>query len=181
MKKHVSGIMLFALIVGTAVFVSAVFNEVPQSKQEFKFSYEISKRSCWKNLNQTSDNGKVSVKIVQAALNEKTGQVYTDFFIERETPSTQSVRVTLNFVSIEEKKYGNREGVVRKESVILTPDFNVDNKATVSMVSSYKWLDDMKSPKNLYVSADYSNGYKNGVSQNINSETIPVLLMKDNK
>lgn len=189
MKKHLLGFAIFSLIVGTAAFVAALAREVPQPAKQF--TYEVSKTSCWKNVRQDSeirqstDYGQASVKITQAVLNEKTRKLDTNFFIQRETPSTQKVRVKLTFVNSLPNENGNWDDAVRTEYVILSPNFNVDNNGTQLMISSYQWLGDLNSGENLYVTAEVVNGRSNDletVPRKINfNDFTPILKINKNR
>lgn len=187
MKKHLFGFAVFSLIVGTTVFIFSFFKGQPKLSHSKTVVYEVSKQSCWKNVRQNSEvmrdagYGQASVKIVQAVLNENTRQLNTNFLINRETPSTQNVRVKLTFVNGSFKGKGNWDGVVRTEYVTLSPDFNIDNSGMQSTVSSYQWLDNLKSSENLYVMAGTVYSLRNDldtVPRKADLENFtPILLM----
>lgn len=185
MKKHLFGLALFSLIVGTAMFVAALVRTVPQPAKTY--TYEVSKTSCWKYTRQNSeirknyDNDQTAVKITQAVLNERTNDLDMDFFIQRETPSTQSVKIKLTFVNGLSKGSGNWDGVVRTEYATLAPNFNVENKAVYSLPLSYNWLNKLRDGENLYVMAEIDNGRSNNlenVARSIDfNDFTPVLLV----
>lgn len=192
MKKHLLGFTIFSLIVGGAAVISALFAGAAIPSAGKSFNYEVSKRSCWRGARrnpenlQNSDNGQSSIKVTQAVLNEKTRRLDTDFFIQRETPSTQSVSVRLTFVSGLSNGNDSWDGIVRTEDVTLTPDFGVDNRATDSTVLSYKWLDNLETKDNLYVRAEILNSRSTKQSANFSykindTNFTPVLLMNKNR
>ena len=189
MKKHLFGFALFSLIIGTAVFISPMMRQSPSPAKSY--TYEVSNRSCWKNTRQNSEiqqsyYGPASIKITQAVLNEKTRKLDTSFSIQRETPSTQNVKVKLTFVNGVSKYNENFDGVVRTEFVDLSPNFNVNNSGTLSMIFSYQWLDDLKDSQNLYIRAEvvdnFQKSFENSVSRKTNfNEFTPVLLINKNR
>lgn len=171
MKQHIFGFVLFTLIVGTAGFVSAVFTELP-SRDAVKVS-EVPrtveyKSSCWKRVKPSSKQTWISsARVVQATLNQKTRQLETDLLIERETKSFETVLVSLHFFTKDAK--GTR--YLATEKVWLEPYFNTNNIAAQSITSSYKWLDELGSYENLYVTAET----KGGTPTFSESNAMPVL------
>lgn len=186
MKKHLLGFALFNLIVGASILIALLTGSF--QKPQTAYTYDVSKQSCWKNVRQNSlsrknyENSQDAVKVTQAVLDEKTGKLNMSFNIQRETPTTQDIKVKLTFVNMISKGNTNWDGDVRTELVTLSPNFNVDNKAVYSLPLSYKWLNNFGEKENLYVKAEIYNG------NSADSETVarsddnfaeftPILLM----
>lgn len=91
MKKHILGLAIFSLIIGTAVFVSSVFYK--QAKREYV--YEVSSRSCWKKVNSTALNKPNSLKITQAVFNSNTKHLDIEFA----TPEMREVEIRVIYPS----------------------------------------------------------------------------------
>ncbi len=159
MNQNVFGVILFSLIVGTAMFVSAFFAVVPAPPTVVEKPLEASKpTSCFtkkKVVNQTTPVGVANIKIMQAVLNQQTNQLDTDFFIKRENSQTEAVGVALHFFA----KDGGKTRYLATQTVTVTPDFDYDNKANHAVTSSYQWLDDLKRRDNLYVIAEPSSSF----------------------
>lgn len=149
MNKHIFGFILFSLIVGTSAIIYGFFVApfVPiQPIQVFENQPE-KRKSCRKEIYSRVESGKVNAKVVQAVFNQNTNQLDMDLFLERKNNSTDNVAVWLEFFV----KEGAKTRYLATEKVNLTPDFNLDDKATHSITSSYEWLDNLKSRENLYV------------------------------
>ena len=149
MNKHIAGFILFNLIVGSSAVVAALFYEVPKIEtirvfEELPVTY--SGRSCWRS-GRNFENGQVNAKIVQAVFDENTNQLDMDLYLERKNHSTDYAGVKLHFFV----KNGSETRYLATEKVDLTPNFNLDDKATQSISQSYKWLNNLKSHENLYV------------------------------
>ena len=133
MKKHILGFVIFSLIIGTAVFVSAfVYKQVKR-----EYVYEVSSRSCWKQSKQPNEIKSNSVKIVQAFFT--TYPKLSELEIEFSTPISQPVEIQL---------YKNStSAALLTKTVTLLP--NVDNKSTIKLY--YKRIDDLRGLDNMYV------------------------------
>ena len=133
MKKHILGLAIFSLIVGSAVFVSAfVYKQVKR-----EYVYEVSSRSCWKQSKQPNEIKSNSVKIVQAFFT--TYPKLSELEIEFSTPISQPVEIQL---------YKNStSAALLTKTVTLLP--NVDNKSTIKLY--YKRIDDLRGLDNMYV------------------------------
>ena len=133
MKKHILGFAIFNLIIGTAVFVSAIFYQ--SAKREYV--YEVSSRSCWKQSKQPNEIKSNSVKIVQAFFT--TYPKLSELEIEFSTPISQPVEIQL---------YKNStSSALLTKTVTLLPNF--DNKSTIKLYS--KRIDDLRGLDNMYV------------------------------
>jgi hypothetical protein len=168
MKQHIFGFILFTLIVGTAGLISAFFTELPSRDAVKVFDVPRTveyKSSCWKQVK--SPTGNSSARVVQATLDQKTKQLETDLFIEREASSVRSVNVSLHFFT----KDAKGTHYLATEKVWLEPFFNSDNRAAQSITSSYKWLDELGSYENLYVVAET----KSSTPRFSESNAVPVL------
>lgn len=166
MKKHLWGFALFNLIVGTALIIAIMTGNF--RRPAAKYTYDVSKQSCWKNVRQNSlsrrnyEKNQNSIKVTQAVLDEKTDKLNMSFSIQRETPSTQQLNVRLTFVNGSYEETGGKfDGSFRSESITLSPSFDVDNKAVFSMPLSYKWLKSSDIKENFYVMAEIDNGNLN--------------------
>ncbi|MDQ3179569.1 MAG: hypothetical protein M3Q33_03515 [Acidobacteriota bacterium] len=149
MKKHIFGFMLFSLIVGTSAFIYGFFFAPLTAIQPvYVFENQPEKRkSCRKETYSRVERPTVNAKVVQAVFNQNTNQVDMDLFLERKNNSTDDIAVWLEFFV----KEGAKTRYLATEKVNLTPDFNLDDKATHSITSSYEWLDNLESRENLYV------------------------------
>lgn len=149
MNKHIFGFILFSLIVGTSAFIYGFFFTPLATIQPVSvFEVRTEKRkSCRKETYSRVERGEVTAKVVQAVFNSNTNQLDMDLFLERKNSSTDNVAVRLHFFV----KDGAKTRYLATEKVDLTPDFNLDDKATHSITSSYEWLDNLKSRENLYV------------------------------
>ncbi len=178
MNQNVFGVILFSFIVGTAIFVSEFFVTLPTPPPVYERPVYESRTSCRKNMvTQTVPAEIASIKVRQAVLNAETGKLYTDFLVKRESPQTQTVGVALHFFV----KDGRGTRYLATETVALSPEFNYDEKANNSVVSSYQWLDDLQRRDNLYVVAESSIPFQK--SKNLEpkfdeANAVPVLLMK---
>lgn len=179
MTKHVAGFILFSFIVTVSSVVAFIFAEIPQPEKvsEFTVPKYTSKTRCFKNFSNDYENSRTSVKVVQAVFNERTKQLDTDLFIQRETSLTKSVSVVLHFFAKDIK--GAR--YLASEKVWLEPNFNVEDKATHAITSSYQWLDNLSSHENLYVIADTTNhkaGYKKYVPAFDENKAAAIISLK---
>ncbi len=159
MTKHIAGFILFSFIVGVSGVIAFIFAEIPQPEKftVLNFPKHEHKTRCAKRNYGNYENSQASVKVVQAVFNERTQQLDTDLFIEREESSTGSVSVVLHFFAKDIK--GAR--YLASEKVWLEPTFNIEDKATHAITSSYQWLDNLSSHENLYVIADTTNRQAN--------------------
>lgn len=170
MKQHIFGFVLFTLIVGTAGLISAFFTELP-SRDAVKVS-EVPrtveyKSSCWKKVKSTEKAGNVSARVVQATFDLKLKLLEADLLVERETSSVKSVSVSLHFFTKDE----NGTRFLATEKVWLEPAFDQSHSAVQSIITSYKWLDNLDSYENLYVAAET----KMGTPKFSESNAVPVL------
>lgn len=158
MTKHVAGFILFSFIVSVSSIIAFIFAEIPQPDKvlEFNVPRVASKTRCFKS-SYSVENSKASVKVVQAVFNERTKQLDTNLFINRESPSTKTVSVVLHFFTKDIK--GAR--YLASEKVWLEPEFNIEDKALQGITSSFLWLDNLTPRGNLYVIADTTNPQAN--------------------
>lgn len=171
MKQHIFGFILFTLIVGTAGLISAFFTELPNRDaiKVFEVPKTVEyKSSCWKHVKSSPEKTEgISARVVQAALNQKTKELETNLFIEREESSVKNVIVSLHFFTKDAK--GTR--YLATHIAFLEPFFNRDNIATESITSSYKWLNDLDPNENLYVTAET----KSSTPKFSESYAVPIL------
>lgn len=158
MNQNVFGVILFSLIVGTAVFVSVYFVPlpVPPAVVEKTFNtitvdkkYSCSKQSR-RTVYQPPQYGLANVKVIQAVFNQETKQLNTEFRIKRLSNETEGVRIALHFFV----KNGKNTTYQATETITLRPDFANTGTADHAVVSSFKWLNDMQPQDNLYVIAE---------------------------
>ena len=177
MNKHIFGFILFSLIVGTSAVIYGFLASPAVVEPVFVFENQPQKRkSCRKQMYSRVESKEVSAKVVQAVLNSNTNQLEMDLFLERENNSIENAAVRLHFFS----KEGARTRYLATEKVVLTPEFNFDNKATQSITSSYEWLDNLRSRSNLYVVpqtiADGEN-YRSVTPRFDEEKAMPITLM----
>jgi len=166
MNKHIFGFILFSLIVGTSVFIYGFFfSPLATIQPVYVFENQPEKRkSCRKQTYSRVERGEVNTKVVQAVFNSNTNQLDIELFLERKNNSTDDVTIWLEFFV----KEGAKTRYLVTEKVELTPDFNLDDKATHSITLSDKWLDNLKSRENLYVVpqiGDAKSGFKLGFDE----------------
>lgn len=178
MKQNFFGIVLFSMIVGTAIFISESFVilPTPPAVEEKPLVFE-SKNRCGKSVYQSNANGFAKVRLNQAVLNPKTGQLFTGLTLEKQNVSTEHIGLTYHFYT----KDGLTNQYLASETVAIRPVFDINNRATHEITSSYSWLDKMASKNNIYVIAvSGSNvfGKHNPIPRFDESLAVPVLLMK---
>lgn len=149
MKQHITGFILFNLIVGASVVVAALFYSVPNADSvrapEAPTNYV--KTTCWRSRKMRK-NEDLNAKVVQAVFNENTNQLDMNLSLNSRDTASGFVSVEFDFFV----KDGNQTRYLASETLhYLKPEFNLDGKATQSIISSYQWLDDLKSHENLYV------------------------------
>jgi len=174
MKQNVFGVILFSIIVGTAVIVGEFFVVLPTPPaiEEKPLVFE-SKSRCGK----TSRNGFGKIKLTQAVLNPQTNQLFTSLLVERPHSSADYMGLTYHFYT----KVGAETRYLASETVAIRPDFNSNEKVAHEITSSYEWLDSLATKNNIYVMATPGgNGFAK--SQSIprfdELNATPVLLMK---
>lgn len=175
MKQNIFGVILFSIIVGTAVIVSEFFVvlPIPPAIEEKPLVFESKSRGGKTHRN---DFGKI--KLTQAVLNPKTNQLFTSLMIERPNSSADYMGLTYHFYT----KEGAETRYLASETVAIRPDFNSKEQANHEITPSYAWLDSLVSKNNIYVMAiPESNCFSK--SQSIprfdELNATPVLLMKD--
>lgn len=178
MKQNIFGIVLFSVIVGTAVFVSESFVTLPTppAVEEKPIVFE-SRNRCGKTSYQ---KGTAKVKLSQAVLNPKTGQLFTSLALEKENTSADYIGLTYHFYV----KEGVKNQYLASETVAIRPVFDINNRANHEITSSYSWLDSLATKNNIYVIAvSGGNGFgkHNSIPRFDETLATPVLLMKDTK
>ena len=100
MNQNIFGAILFSVIVGTAILVSAYFVTLPTPPAVYEVP-AIAKRvvACdhRRVISQTIPVGRASVKVRQAVLNRQTNQLYTEYIIKKANPKTEAVEIALHF------------------------------------------------------------------------------------
>lgn len=129
MKKHILGFVIFSLIVGTAVLVSAMFYKKVVTPK-FEYRYEVSKRSCWRDGKRLSESRPVELKIVQAVFNSNTRQLDVTF----NGSEIKNVDLNIQFMRASVKT-GTKTGSVYTENVTITPDYNNHAVASINLPS----------------------------------------------
>jgi hypothetical protein len=150
MKKHILGILLFSLIVGSAGIIYGYFNLIKVSVQKSD--------TCRFRTNDSDSGGAGSGGyrpiLRQAVLDLKTKQINWEF-----SDKNLKTSIALHFYTVD--AYGSKH--LKTEYVRTTSDF----------ASSYLWLDNLKSYENLYVIADeYPNTHRSVAS-------IPAFEMRE--
>ena len=156
MKKHILGLALFSLIVGLAVFVSAMFYK----KVKKEYVYEVSNRSCWRQVKQETSTQVEKVKIVQAVFNYNTNQLNVEFL----KPPTQNAEIYLIYA--EQNSKTDWEGTPTVQLLTLSPSFK--DKTTQSiMLNNIKGFNQL----NMYISIKSNN------QNDLFESKVPVLIM----
>src|SRR5687768_1254323 len=130
MNQNVFGVMLFSLIVGSAIFISEYFVPLPSPMPVYEKPVTVknTEYSCKKQSRTVTSQPVVStvqVKIIQAELNQRTNQLTTDFLIKRDHPQTETSSVALHFFV----KDGRSTQYLATEMVRLKPNFDESGKA----------------------------------------------------
>ncbi len=178
MNQNIFGVILFSVIVGTAILISEMFVTLPTPAAVYERPTYESRTTCHRRVvNQTTPVGVASIKVVQAVLNQQTNQLDTDFLIKKENPQTEAVGIALHFFV----KDGGTTRYLATETITGVPEYNHDGTAKYSVISSFKWLNDLKSRDNLYVLAESSIPFQRSklLTPNFDeANASPVLLAK---
>jgi hypothetical protein len=142
MKKHILGILLFSLIVGSAGFIYGYFGLIYKSV--------IKSENCRFRINESDTGGSGSSGyrpiLRQVVLDLKTKQINWEF-----SDKNLKTSIALHFYTVD----SNGSKYLKTEYVRSTNDFT----------SSYLWLDNLKSYENLYVIAvEYPNTHRSMAS-----------------
>ena len=145
MKKHIIGFTIFSIIVGTAAFIYAMFNIV-NVEEVFTPAYTpaYQGKSCWKMKQDLKESNVDSPVVRQAVLDLKTKQLNW----ELAAPQTKS-KIALHF-------FIKDENGTRYINSALAPESGFEN-GVIKATSSYLWLDNLDSYKNLYVVAEFTS------------------------
>lgn len=144
MKKHFFGFAVFSLIVGTSAFVYSMFNvgSVEKVYTSVDYSNYAQKNSCWKMKRELNKANAGLPTVKQAIFNLETKQLKWELdAAEVNTP------IALNFFVKDE--YG-----MRYVNSALVPRIAYRDGSAIRATSSYDWLDNLGSYKNLYVTAE---------------------------
>jgi len=160
MKKHIIGLALFSLIVGTTAFIYAMFNVVRVEEVPAPTYYQTYSptKSCWKMKRELRESKFDSPKISQAVFNVKTKQlnwkldapaidapVVLHFFVKDEKGA--------RYIASEQKlSSGGRSGQVEMDKRAIDSG---GRDGEVKFTSSYLSLDKLSSYENLYVIAEF--------------------------
>lgn len=180
MKQNIFGVILFSIIVGTAVYVSQSTVTLPKLPAVEERPVYESRTSCRKVVVKAPATNLAKIKVTQAVLNPRTNQLITSLWLEKQNPSINHLGVTYHFFV----KDGSSTRYLASETVAIQPSFNSDNIATHEIMSSYNWLDNFDVKDNLYLIASTDNdGFSKSKSipgfDELNA--VPVLLMKGKK
>jgi hypothetical protein len=147
MKKHIIGLTLFSIIVGTAIFIYGMFNVVNVEEEVFVITntqtYPTTK-SCRKFKEELKDSNLNKLMVKQAVLNLQTKQ----FNWELATPDIDEP-IALHFFS----KDGNGTRYITSEQI----NNKFSHNGILRYSSSYNWLNKRKSYENLYVIAQFKS------------------------
>ncbi len=156
MKKHIIGLALFSLIVGTTAFVYAMFNIVRVEEVPAPTYYQTYSptKSCWKMKRDLRESKFDSPKVIQAVFNVKTKQLNWKL----DTPEINSPIVLHFFVkdkngtryiaSEQGLSSGRRSGQVEMDKRAIDSG---GRNGEVKFTSSYLSLENLDSYENLYV------------------------------
>jgi hypothetical protein len=179
MNQNIFGAFLFSIIIGSAVLVSLYLTPLPKPLPVYEAPvYAQTGKTLTCNKSRVEKHsppvGSVVVKIRQAVLNQTTHKLTTEYLVKRDHPQTEAVRISLHFFA----KDGRSTQYLASESITLEPVFDQNGMATENILSSFKWLDDLKQTDNLYVTIDLSANFNR--SKNLEpvfnpAAAIPVL------
>jgi hypothetical protein len=179
MNQNIFGAFLFSIIVGSAVLANFYLTPLPKPLPVYEAPLYVQTGktlTCNKSRvdKPSRPAGSVMIKIRQAVLNQTTHKLTTEYLIKRDHPQTQAIRLSLHFFA----KDGRSTQYLASESITLEPVFDRTGTATENIVSSFKWLDDLKQIDNLYVTIDLSANFNR--SKNLEpvfnpAAAIPVL------
>jgi hypothetical protein len=183
MNQNVFGVILFSLIVGTAIFVSEYFVPLPTLlpvyerpvSSDNKYTCSQRKRQV---TYQTSQIAKPTVKVSQIFFNQRTNQLNTDFLIKAESPKTENVGIALHFFT----KDGRKTKYLATETILVKPNFDESGLANYDFISSFKWLNDLNRHDNLYVIAEPSVDFRSSKTLEPNfdsSKATSVLILNE--
>lgn len=142
MKKHLFGFAIFSLIVGAAIFVSAIFSspkEVFVPVVETTYETRVNS-SCWKMKREYSKTDSVSVR--QAVLDLETKEI--KFQLDAPKPDS---KVALHFF------VKDAEGTYYLATELPAPLMQSASGLRGTIKSNY-WLNNLSSYENLYVVPD---------------------------
>jgi hypothetical protein len=173
MTKHIVGIILFSLIVGTSVVVAGFFNVLTTDTNSvtIKENYRVYKKKkrkkrCRKKRRPREDNFQANIS--QAVFDKKTNQLTTSWTFQR--GSNGSRDLDLHFYVKDE--FGTQ--YLKKETITVNADQNIYE-------NSFDWLNRLESRNNLYIVPKISKSndnwdYRPGINS---SNSVPVLLKID--
>lgn len=144
MKKHFFGFALFSLIVGTSAFIYSMFNvsSVEKVYMPVDYSNYAQTKSCWKMKRELNKVNTTLPTVKQAIFNLETKQLKW----ELDAPQVKTPIALKFFVKDE---YGTRY-----VNSVLVPVIAYRDGSVIRATSSYEWLNNLGSYKNLYVTAE---------------------------
>ena len=147
MKKHIIGLALFSIIVGTAIFIYGMFNVVNVEEEVFVMTntqtYPTTK-SCWKMKQESRESNLNKLMVRQAVFDLQSKQ----FNWELATPNTNEP-IALHFFS----KDGSGTHYITSEQI----NNKFSHNGNLRYSSSYNWLNKRQSYENLYVIAQFES------------------------
>ena len=181
MNQNVFGVILFSLIVGTAIFVSEYFAPIPPPPSVYKYPVTVTEKySCSHRSRETfiqNDSSNFEVKIQQAVLNPRSNLFSANFLLKRENSEAEVNRVSIHFFV----KDNAKTEYLATETMPLRANFTDQNTAIVVLRAPYKWLNTLKGEENVYVIAEPAANFNNSKSPEPKfdeTKAIPVLLDK---
>ena len=182
MKQNIFGVILFSIIVGTAIYVSQPFKTLSSPSAVTEKPVIVESRSrCGKTVYRPPVVSSLAkIKITQAFLNQNTNQLNTELEIQRKTNSVEYVGVSYYFFV----KDGKATRFLANETIAVKPDFNGKNKVNQEIISSYSWLDGLDSKDNLYVIIEPNDdGFRpnSSIPRFEENNATPILLLKEKK
>lgn len=156
MKKHLFGVALFGLIVGTTVFIWSMFNNDSREKAYAPADYSTyaETKSCWK-MKRNIRESKISIPVIRQALyNVKKEQIKVELISNDSTDSEKKFPMIFNFF----KKDASGFHYIASEQMFSVSNSNGDGEEDkISQVNgSYDWLHDLDSYSNLYIAVDFA-------------------------
>lgn len=171
MNQNVFGVILFSLIVGTAIFVSEYFVTLPTPLPVYEKPITVKQDdySCSKQSRKAITQ-LTAIKVDQAVLDQTTNNLHISFHIKRhismtkdtlaKIPESETSKISLHFFD----KSGSKTKYLGTEEMTITPHFGYGDQSNFAKYASFKWLDDLQKHDNLYVIAESSVKFNKSAS-----------------
>lgn len=173
MKKHIVGIIIFTLIVGTSAVIFGLFGSTKVNKSFCNFKsgnelrvYKKKKRKKRRHRRHRHHNHQnMSVEISNAAYDKRSEELFVNLDVASVGYRYEENVLPLNF-------YTEKDGKMIYAGTVKT---NI-RTSTKLIVKKIEWLNDLSDSENLYVVA--GNSLTDTVNSRLldDSKAIPVLM-----